>query len=211
MLNKLDKDKRNNQTERAILLAAGKVFTRRGFAAARMDEIAKEAGINRALLHYYFRSKEKMFDIIFQEGMREFFDGLVKIIFSDIPLADKIRAIVEHDITMISKNPDLPLFVMQEIGQRPERLIAHAEKAGARPGRLLKVFSKQVNEEIEKGHIRNIDPKQLLINIMSLAIYPFIAKPMIMTMQELDQKGFDKIMNRRKTEVVEFILHALKP
>jgi len=207
----LDKTKRDNKTEEAILLAAGKVFIRRGFAAARMDDIAKEAGINRALLHYYFRSKEKMFEIIFQQGMREFFDGLAKIVFSERSLTEKIKAIVEHDIARIAQNPNLPLFVMQEIGQRPERLIEHAEKAGAKPGLLLKVFSKQVNNEIEKGNIRSVDPGQLLINIMSLAIYPFIAKPMIMTMQELDQKGFEKLMNRRKNEVSEFILQALKP
>ena len=112
---------------------------------------------------------------------------------------------------MISQNPDLPLFVMQEIGQRPERLVEHAERAGAKPGDLLKVFSKQVNEEIKQGRIRPIEPVQLLINIMSMAIYPFVAKPMIMIMKQIDQKGFDKIMNARKVEVSEFILQALKP
>ena len=176
-----------------------------------MEDIAKEAGMNRALLHYYFRSKEKMFDIIFQQRIREFFGGLAKIIFSEIPLTAKIRSIVEHDITMISQNPDLPLFVMQEIGQRPERLVVHAERAGAKPGELLKFFSKQVNEEIKLGRIRPIEPVQLLINIMSMAIYPFVAKPMIMIMKQIDQKGFDKIMNSRKVEVSEFILQALKP
>ena len=192
-------------------MAAGKVFTRKGLAGARMEDIAQEAGINRALLHYYFRSKEKMFDIIFQQRIREFFGGLAKIIFSEISLQEKIRSIVEHDITMISQNPDLPLFVMQEIGQRPERLVEHAERAGAKPGDLLKVFSKQVNEEIKQGRIRPIEPVQLLINIMSMAIYPFVAKPMIMIMKQIDQKGFDKIMNARKVEVSEFILQALKP
>ncbi len=207
----MDKGKADNQTENAILLAAGKVFTKKGYAASRMEDIAKEAGINRALLHYYFRTKEKMFVIIFEQRMTEFFGGLAKIIFSEIPLADKIRAIVSHDITMVSQNPHLPLFVMQEIGQNPERLIQYAEKAGAQPGHLLKIFTRQVEEETKSGRMVDIDAGQLLINIMSLAIYPFIAKPMIMTMQQLDQKGFDRIMNRRKNEVAEFILHALKP
>ena len=207
----MDKVKSDNQTEKGILQAAGKIFTEKGYAAARMEDIAAEAGINRALLHYYFRSKEKLFAIIFEQRMTEFFGGLAQIIFSEISLADKIRAIVSHDITMISQNPHLPLFVMQEIGQNPDRLIQFAEKAGAQPGHLLKIFTRQVEEEIKSGRIVQINAGQLLINIMSLAIYPFIAKPMIMTMQQLDQKGFDRIMNQRKNEVAEFILHALKP
>ena len=207
----MDKVKSDNQTEKGILQAAGKIFTEKGYAAARMEDIAAEAGINRALLHYYFRSKEKLFAIIFEQRMTEFFGGLAQIIFSEISLADKIRAIVSHDITMISQNPHLPLFVMQEIGQNPDRLIQFAEKAGAQPGHLLKIFTRQVEEEVKKGQIVQISAGQLLINIMSLAIYPFIAKPMIMTMQQLDQKGFDRIMNQRKNEVAEFILHALKP
>lgn len=202
--------KLDNQTEKNILEAAGKVFTRKGFAAARMDDIAKEAGINRALLHYYFRSKDKMFDLIFDQRVNEFFSGLGVIMFSEKSLEEKIRAIVEHEITILIAHPYLPIFVLQEMNQNPERMLEHAQKAGAHPSMLLKNFSVQIKEEIKKGKIRAVDPSQLLMNIMSMAIYPFIAKPVLKTILETDDVGFEMVMKMRKKEVTDFILHALK-
>ncbi len=210
LLNQLDKVKLDNQTEKAILEAAGKVFTRKGFAAARMEDIAKEAGINRALLHYYFRSKNKMFDLIFDQRVHEFFSGLGEIIGSDRNLEEKIRAIMEHEITILIAHPYLPIFVLQEVNQNPQRMLEHAQKAGAHPGMLLKKFSIQVKNEIKKGKIKPIDPSQLLMNIMSMAIYPFIAKPILKTILETDDIGFEIVMKRRKKEVTDFILSALK-
>ncbi len=210
LLNQLDKAKLDNQTEKAILEAAGKVFTRKGFAAARMEDIAKEAGINRALLHYYFRSKNKMFDLIFDQRVHEFFSGLGEIIGSDRNLEEKIGAIMEHEITILIAHPYLPIFVLQEVNQNPQRMLEHAQKAGAHPGMLLKKFSIQVKNEIKKGKIKPIDPSQLLMNIMSMAIYPFIAKPILKTILETDDIGFEIVMKRRKKEVTDFILSALK-
>lgn len=203
------KEKQDNKTENAVLEAALKVFTRKGFAAARMEDIAKEAGINRALLHYYFRSKDKMFDLIFEQRVREFFSGLGEIMFSERSLEEKTRAIIEHEITVLSAHPDLPIFVLQELNQNPQRLLEHAQKAGAHPSLLLKKFSAQVKDEIKKGRIRPIDPSQLLMNIMSMAIYPFIAKPVLKTILETDDEGFDLIMKKRKKEVTEFIINAI--
>lgn len=200
----------DNQSEKAILSAARNVFTRKGYAAARMDDIAKEAGINRALLHYYFRSKERMFDIIFKQRIKEFFSGLASIMFSDLTLIDKIKAIVEHDIDMISAQPDLPIFIMQELTQNPQRLIDYAHGAGADPGLMMKTLNAQIKEASGVKTIRNIDGGQLLINIMSLSIYPFIAKPMIKAMHGMDDVKFDKMMKKRKTEVADFIIDALK-
>lgn len=205
------KEKTDNQTEKAILEAAGKVFTKKGYAAARMEDIAKEAGINRALLHYYFRSKDKMFDLIFDQRVREFFSGLGEIMFSEKSLEEKIRGIVEHEITILSAHPDLPIFILQELTQNPLRFFEHAQKVGAHPSMLQKKFSVHVMDEIKKKKIRDIDPRQLLMNIMSMAIYPFIAKPILKTILETDDAGFYKIMEKRKTEVTDFILKSLKP
>ncbi len=205
------KEKPDNQSEKAILAAARKVFTQKGYAAARMDDIAKEAGINRALLHYYFRSKDRMFDIIFEERVNEFFSGLARIVFSDLSVIDKIKAIVEHDLDMVTAQPDLPIFIMQELAQNPQRLIDSAHGAGAVPGLMMKKLNEQIKAAVQRGHIKNIDGGQLLINIMSLSIYPFIAKPMIKKMQDLDDAGFDKMMMKRKREVADFIIDALMP
>jgi AcrR family transcriptional regulator len=207
----VEKKKRDNQTEKLILEAARRVFTQRGFAAARMDEIAKAAGINRALLHYYFRSKDKLFDLVFAERVREFFLGLVRIISGPGKLEQKIQAIVEHDIEMIRSQPDLPIFIMQELTQHPDRLVRMAAESGANPALMMKAFRQAVKEAIDKKQIRPIEPGQLLINVMSLCVYPFIAKPMIKAVQELDDAQFEKMIIKRKREIVEFVMNSLKP
>ena len=207
----MGKGTRDNKTEKAILTAARKVFTHKGYAAARMEDIAKEAGINRALLHYYFRSKDRMFDLVFEERIREFFSGLAGIVLGKLPLMDKIKAIVNHDIDMISAQPDLPIFIMQELTQNPERMISLAQDAGMNPGMAMKSFEKQVKEAADKKLIRRTDGGQLLINVMSLAVYPFMAKPMIKAVQGLDDSQFDRMMKKRKHEVADFIINAIKP
>lgn len=205
------KEKRDNQTEKLVLEAAMKVFTQKGYAAARMDDIAKEANINRALLHYYFRSKDKMFDLIFEQKVKEFFSGLGQILFSDRKLEDVIREMVKHEITLIVANPYLPLFVLQELQQSPERLLNHAKASGMSPNLILKRFSVLVNDAIRSKTINKIEPGQLLINIMSLCIYPMIAKPVLKSVLELDDKKFEKMMTQRIEQVSEFILLSIKP
>ena len=205
------KEKRDNQTEKLVLGAAMKVFTQKGYAAARMDDIAKEANINRALLHYYFRSKDKMFDLIFEQKIKEFFSGIGQILFSDRKLEEVIREMVKHEITLIVANPYLPLFVLQELQQSPERLLNHAKASGMSPNLILKRFSVLVNEAIRLKTINKIEPGQLLINIMSLCIYPMIAKPVLKSVLELDDKKFDKMMTQRIEQVSEFILLSIKP
>lgn len=201
----------DNSTEKVILEAALKVFTEKGFAATRMDDIAKEAKINRALLHYYFRSKDKMFDLIFAQRISEFLSGIAQQMFSEKPLREKISGIVEHEINMLSAHPHLPIFIFQELAQNPNRIIEHARNAGAHPGSLLKKFSLQVKEEVKKGTIREIDPVHLLMNLMAMAIYPFIAKPVIKIMLELDDQAFGKLMKKRKEEITDFIFKSLRP
>lgn len=176
-----------------------------------MEDIAKEAGINRALLHYYFRSKEKMFELVFQQRVREFFFGLAGIISGPLALEEKIKAVVAHDIDMIRSQPDLPIFVMQELAQRPERLVQMAAASGASPSGMMKSWKQQVKLAVEKKQIRPIDGGQLLINVMSLCVYPFMAKPMIKAIQELDDTQFDRMITKRKQEVVEFVMNSIKP
>ena len=126
-------------------------------------------------------------------------------------MLDKIRAIVEHDIDMITSQPDLPIFIMQELAQNPQRLIDYAQKAGASPGKMMTSIDAQIRTATRAKQIRKIEGDQLLINIMSLSIYPFIAKPMIKAMNELDDDGFNRMMHKRKMEVTNFVIDALKP
>lgn len=197
-------------TEELILTAAMKVFTRRGFAGARTQEIAKEAGINRALLHYYYRDKETIFNLIFETRIKEFFGGVFTIFQKEAPLFEKIEQLVEHEISTFSKHPDLAHFVLGEIAQQPERLIHFGEKLNLNPRKLIASFEVQIEEEVKQGTIRPIEGRQLIINIMSLCIYPFMARPIIKTMMQVEENQFISMMEQRKKEVYDFIIHAIK-
>ena len=197
--------------EERILDAAMKVFTRKGYAAARTEEIAKEAGINRALLHYYYRDKQTIFNLIFETRFKEFFKGLFIIFEADnLSLFDKIRRMVEHEINTLTNHPDLARFIITEIAQEPELLIEYGKKLGVNPRLFIEAFEKQVAKEVGVGAIKPIEGKQLLINIMSLCIYPFVAKPIIQTMMNVDEPAFYQMTEERKKQVSEFIIHAIK-
>ncbi len=198
-------------TEERILEAAMKVFTRRGFAATRTEDIAKEAGINRTLLHYYYRDKQTIFNLIFETRFKEFFKGLFLIFEADnISLFDKIRRMVDHEISMLMKHPDLARFIITEIAHNPELLIEYGKKLGMNPRVLKQSFEDLVAREIREDIIKPIEGRQLLMNIMSLCIYPLVAKPIILTMMNVDEAAFGNMMEQRKTEVSEFIINAIK-
>lgn len=198
-------------SEELILNAAIKVFTRKGYAGARMEEIAKEAGINRALLHYYFRDKETMFNLIFETKFKEFFTGVFGAFQSDAPFFEKIKRIIDHEITVLSKHPDLARFVIMEIAQQPDRLIQFGQKLGLNPRAMLEHFQKEIQQNILEGKIRPIDGRQLLMNIISICIYPFVAKPIIKTMMQMDENTFMDLMDKRKKDAYEFIINAITP
>lgn len=198
-------------TEKRILEAARRVFTTKGYAASRMDDIAKEAGINRALLHYYYRNKDRMFEIIFEEGFRSAFVGLNTILLSKESLRGKIQGIVDMYFTTITSNPELPLFVISELATNPERLTQLVARTEIATQEVIRVFNNQVKAEVKKGTIKNIDGIQLLINILALTIYPFMARPILKTVMQVDDAAFQKLMLKRKKEIADFILDALKP
>ncbi|MEQ1585046.1 MAG: TetR/AcrR family transcriptional regulator [Cyclobacteriaceae bacterium] len=204
-------DLKEKPTEELILDAAMKVFTKKGFAAARTEEIAKEAGINRALLHYYYRDKQTMFNLIFETRFKEFFKGLFVIFEADnISLFEKIRRMVDHEINTLTRHPDLARFIITEIAQQPELLIEYGKKLGVNPRLFIEGFEKQVSKEVSAGIIKPIEGKHLLINIMSLCIYPFVAKSIIQTMMTVDETTFHQMTEQRKKEVSEFIISAIK-
>ncbi|NJN41742.1 MAG: TetR/AcrR family transcriptional regulator [Flammeovirgaceae bacterium] len=147
---------KDSNTENVILKAARKVFTQKGYSGARMDDIANEAGINRALLHYYFRNKDRMFEVIFEQRILEFFSGLIAILSADINLRDKVLAIIDHDMSMLKKHPDLPLFVLQEINQNPDRIKKFILKNGVSPKLIFETFNSQVKKEQKKESLETL-------------------------------------------------------
>ncbi len=201
------KDQIYLSTEEKIIVAARKVFTKKGLSGARMQDIADEAGINKALLHYYFRSKDKLFEKIFEEGSKKMFMTVNALVESaDLNLFQKIEKIIEAHIQIEIENPYIPAFIMNEANQNPEFIKKFLQDTIKLPIKLVE----QIQEGINLGHIRPINPVQLFMNIMSLSAFPFIAKPIFQTSFGITDEQFFMLMEQRKKHVVEFIINAIK-
>ncbi len=198
----------DRSTEERIIRAAREVFIGRGFDGARMQEIADKAGINKALLHYYFRSKQQLFEVVFTETLGKFQQTFIRILSSDKPLIEKIRAMVSEDIDILMKNPNIPLFVISEVAKNPEGMTERARDAGL--PKLIEEFSKQVRSAVRRKEIRRVDPVDLLINILSLNRFPFIGQPMLCSMIESREEKFQAMMKKRTASVAELIINDLQ-
>jgi TetR/AcrR family transcriptional regulator len=202
------KNKKDKGAEERILAAARKAFTTKGMAGARMQDIADEAGINKALLHYYFRDKDKLFETIFMSEAQKFFPKINAIFQSDDPLFEKIERFVNEYIDEMQENPYLPWFVINEINRDPDRFMQNVLGNDNRPKPAK--FLEQIEKEIKKGTIKRISPLHLLMNLLSMTIFPFVAKPMITRNLRLSESQFKQVMEQRKKEIPKFIIDAIK-
>lgn len=201
------KTPKDQNTEQNILQAAKSVFQRKGMDGARMQEIADEAGINKALLHYYYRSKQLLFEAVFKSAFSLLAPQLNKILNDESSLEDKIKNFTSNYISFISKHPYLPNFVIQEINRNPEFILNMKGNVGF-PN--LETFKKQVDEEVELKHIKPIKAEQLFINILSLSVFPFIGAPLLKAIGNIDDAQFKVLVEERKTHVAQFIINSIK-
>ena len=194
-------------TEAEILEAAKKVFIEKGMAGARMQEVADEAGINKSLLHYYYRSKEKLFLAVFRFAVLQFLPGIQEMLTSNIPFNEKIQRFVNRYINILLEHPFVPMFIIQEIHREPDRLFNAFKDAGIKPDQIMQQFK----EASEKGEIKDIEPKELLINILSLCIFPFAAQPVMQRLfSDNDEQAYREFLENRKNTIPEFIINALR-
>lgn len=173
-----------------------------------MQDIADEAGINKALLHYYYKDKDKLFETVFLGEAQKFFPKINAIFNSDEPLFQKIEQFVSEYIDEMQENPYLPWFVINEINRDPDQFLYRiwGKDNLPRPGKLLE----QVEQEVKAGRIRKINPIHLLMNMLSMTIFPFVGKPMFVRNLRMSDKQFREIMEQRKKEVPAFIINAIK-
>ena len=194
-------------TESQILDAAKTVFQTKGMDGARMQEIADKAGINKAMLHYYYRSKQLLFEAVFKTAFSMLAPQLDKVLNDDSSIFDKIRSFTNNYISFVLKHPYLPNFVIQELNRNPEfvkKLILEKHFPN------IEKFKKQVEESVAKGLIKPISAPQLFINIMALNIFPFIGAPLLKGFIGLDDDEYKQLMENRKTEVADFIINSIK-
>ena len=195
-------------TEERILEAARRVFLRVGTQGARMQEIADEAGVNKALLHYYFRSKERLAEAVFLRVAGRFFPRFFEYLASDTPLEEKVRGVVARELTFLVENPYLPGYILGELHTGPERLLGHVLTMIRPP---LGALQAQLDAAAAAGRIRPIDVSEFVINLISLCVFPFAAAPMLQAVFRFDADGFAAFIEERKRSLPEFFLNALRP
>ena len=205
----------DGDTERRILDAARTVFIRRGTAGARMQEIAEEAGVNQALLHYYFRTKERLAATVFREAAARLLPAVMGVFSSDAPLPTKIEQFVHVYIDTVRESPFLPGYVVSEMHHHPERLKAMLDSAGVEPAPIVARLRNKLGSELsalaESGEIRSISPEQFLLKMIGLVVIPFVARPMLGLVLGLDDPQFARLLDERRKMLPQMILNSLRP
>ena len=192
-------------TEEKILSAARTVFHKRGFDGARMQEIADSAGINKALLHYYFRSKENLFNAVFAEAISAMIGTISSIFTGSGPLEEKLERFYDFHITFLQEHSYLPWFVINGLHEKPDEIKAFFSKKDFRPQQILA----QVVENLKKEGYEVEDPLQMFANILSLSIFPIIAQPMLSHFFNLSEEDMDLFYEQRKRYLARFVINGL--
>jgi AcrR family transcriptional regulator len=192
----------DHSTEEKIKQAAKLIFHQKGYAATRTRDIAQEAGINLALLNYYFRSKEKLFDIIMMESLQDF-RQFIQAAFNDeeTSLESKIETMVSNYIDLLIDQPDIPLFILSEIRNNPQALIAKMNKESM----AKSFFIKQFQQAVKEGKIAPIHPLHFIMNLIGMIVFPFVGSPIIKTVGGLKQEEFNELMQQRKVLIPKWL------
>ena len=196
----------NQNTEERILEAAKTIFHRKGFEGARMQEIADEAGINKSLLHYYFRSKENLFSAVFRSAFREIFTKLFMTAGSDDPFEEKIQKLVNEYIGFLQQNSYIPGFILAELNQNPEK-IAEVFKSAPFPTAML--FGR-MKDSIPDRQMKDDDFREFFINLLALCIFPVAAKPLLKLMFNFGEAEYEEFLENRKEHLPEFLMNAIR-
>lgn len=196
----------SGEMESRIVASAMKVFIKNGKAGASMQEIAQEANINRTLLNYYFRKKEKLFEMVFEKVFFQYVTEMAIIFNNDEPVLKKMNLIIDFYFDLLTKNPSIPVFLFQELSINPGRIIENVKLKGLNPD----TFLNQLKDEMENGTIRRADPKQTLINVMSMIIFPFASKPFISgILFNGSEADFQNFIRDRRLFLKSFIAETL--
>lgn len=195
-------------TEEKIMAAARTVFLEKGFAATRTRDIAEAAGINHALLNYYFRSKEKLFQIIMLNTVKQFFSSL-SVVFNnpETTLEKKVEEVANYYINLLTAHPDIPLFIMTEMKKGAKDLMT---QVGAKEIVMKSVFIKQYQQAVKEGKIQKLPPVHFLMNVLGLTVFPFIASPMIKGLVDLSDAEFSSLMQERKKLIPIWVRMIMK-
>lgn len=199
-------------TEQKILHAAMSIFVAKGRYGAKMQEIADSAGINKAMLHYYFRSKDKLFARVFETVFSGIFSSLHTHFENDDSYHDKLGNFISAYIELIKSNSNLPLFILREIQE--DSNVVHALFSGVLKKIKLNLplkFFEATKRAIQDGEIKAVDPRQLLITVLGSSVFYFIAEPLLSVFLKNDPNfSRDTFIDERKKAIVDIIFNGIK-
>jgi len=198
----------DRQTEAKIFEAATDVFVDKGMDGARMQDIAIHAGINKALLHYYFRTKDQLFNAVFEMIARKILKKFAPVFDENLSLEAKIRFFFKEHITFLQENPKLPGFILNEVNRNPNRIKKLLKNIDF--DKLWQELYKQHKNELENYNITEASMPQLMISIAAISVFPFAARGIIEGI--LDKLGidFNKYIEERKEYAAEFVIRSIK-
>lgn len=195
-------------TEEKIFDAATDVFVEKGLDGARMQDIADHAGINKALLHYYFRTKDKLFSAVFEMIAKKIFKKFAPVFDDDLNLEEKIRFFFREHISFLQANPRLPGFLLNEVNRNPARIKKLLNNIDFN-NIWLQLYEQHKNE-LQKYNISQETLPQIMISMAAMSVFPFAARGILEGV--LDKMGldFNEYMEERKTFAADFVINALK-
>ena len=197
--------------EQKILAVAEKLFLQNGYELTSTTWIAKEAGRNQALVHYYFRTKERLFNTIFGDKMKKVLRQLLSLETGEGSFEDKITRMVGVHFDVVRDNPSMPLFVINEFTRNPGRFDDLIRELGDLPAKTFAAFRQDIQREIEAGRIREVAVIDLILNIISLNVFLFTVKPIFGRVWNLEDKEIEQLLDTRKQEIVKTVLLSLRP
>jgi Transcriptional regulator len=197
--------------EQKIRDAAERLFLDRGYALTSTTEIAKAAGCNQALVHYYFRTKDRLFEAVFAGKAKRFVAEFLEISNEPIPFEEKIRRKISSHFDLLFENPQMPFLIINELITNPERLNALKAEVSPNFSAVFVQFERELAEEIRKGSIRSMTTFDFVVTMLSLNIMPFLGIPIMKVALNLDDAGARALLRKRKEENVEIVLRSLRP
>ncbi len=195
-----------SQTEQKIFEAARHIFQRKGLEGARMQEIADNADIHKSMLHYYYRSKEALFQKVYQLSIMKVMPEIVNLLNEEVSLELKIRKFVVKYIETIQANPDIPLFILHELNKDPNRL---KQFIMGQVGKKVEPFLEELRQAAKEGRIVDMPPEQILVNILSLTVFPFIGRPVIQMILGYEGKDFDRFIEERRLLLPDYVINSI--
>jgi TetR/AcrR family transcriptional regulator len=199
---------RDLSTETKIKDAAKRIFITHGFNGCTSREIAKEAGINVALLNYYFKSKSQLFDVIISAVIKDFTLSILDVLKNNMSLVNKVRILIEKEYEFLSKHPEIPNFIINELGKKDMSFFQCLDITAQ--FHETNIFQEVIAAQAS-GEMRKIELVSLMLLVMSNCHFPFMAKPMIKTIHSLEDSQYNEYLVVHKQYVTEMLINYLFP